>query len=453
MMVDLFASNSTDFIIIFACLVASAFFSASETAITSLGVMKSRHLLEQDPKTYRSLKLWLKHPGRVLTTILIFNNVVNILASAEATVLATRYFQNQAVGIATGIITVLVLVFGEVMPKSFARVHALRLAPFALTVINILYQVTRPLVVMLSGSANYLIRKFGTGGSGNFPAITEEEIEFLVKEGEKAGIFEDTKKSMISGVFDFDETKVREIMTPRPDIVALEKSKNLDDAMKLVIETGHSRIPVFEERVDQIVGVVFAKDILRSLNRNNNAALGVSQVMRDPLFEPESKPIVEVFKDLKKAKNHMAIIIDEYGGTAGIVTMEDILEEIVGDIQDEFDREEAKIRKLKSGVFEVVGSVNFSDFVEYFDIEQTLDAEDEGDADTIGGWMTNQLGDLPEVGQSIILQNLSLEVATVGRHRIERLHVTVSDKDPDTTLPSGSASAESTATDSEQLEA
>lgn len=428
-MLELFAANSSDFFIILGCLVASAFFSASETAITSLGVMKSRHLLEQDPKTYRSLKLWLKYPGRVLTTILIFNNIVNILASAEATVLATRYFQNQAVGIATGVITVLVLVFGEVMPKSFARLHALRLAPFALSVINVLYQLTRPIVILLSGSANYLIKKFGTAASGNFPAITEEEIEFLVKEGEKAGIFEDTKKSMISGVFDFDETKVREIMTPRPDIVSLEKKATLDEAMKVIIETGHSRIPIYEEKIDQMVGVLFAKDILRSLDRHKNAELAAGQVMRKPLFEPESKPIVEVFKDLKKEKSHMAIIIDEYGGTAGIVTMEDILEEIVGDIQDEFDREEAKIRKLKTGVFEVVGSVNFSDFVEYFEIEQTLDTDDEGDADTIGGWMTHQLGDLPEVGQSIILQNLSLEVATVGRHRIERLHVTVGEKD------------------------
>lgn len=422
-MLTFYPENYVELIIIFVCLIASSFFSASETAITSLGVLKARLLLEQDEKTFSKLNLWLEHPGRVLTTILIFNNIVNILASAEATVIASRYFKSQAVGVATGSITLLVLIFGEVVPKSFARAHSEKIAPVSINVIYYLYIIFKPIVIIFSDSANFLIKKFSSDPTAIEPTITEEEIEFLVKEGEKAGVFEDTKKSMISGVFEFDETKVREIMTPRPDIISFEKNSPFDEAIKLSIQTGHSRIPIFEDRIDNIVGIVFAKDLLRHLSQLNGGHPTIGEVMREPLFVPESKPIMEIFKDLKRTKNHMAVVIDEYGGTAGIVTMEDVLEEIVGDIQDEFDSEEAKIVEIDKSTFDVSGSVTISEFVEFFALDDSFESEVEGEVDSIGGWMTQHLGDLPEIGQSIIHQCLSLEVSEISRHRIERLRV------------------------------
>lgn len=412
-----------ELIIIGFCLVFSAFFSASETAITSLGVLKARHLLDQKEKAVKQLQLWLKYPQRVLTTILIFNNVVNILASAVATDLATRYFENQAIGIATGIITFLVLVFGEIIPKSFARANYESIAIFSMRFIVIFYKLTYPLVWLLSEFSSFTLKTMGSEELIH-PAITEDELEFLVNEGKRAGVLKDVKRNMITGVFDLDETKAREIMTPRTDIIAIKKEESIEEAAKLIIQSGHSRLPVFEDRIDNIVGIVFAKDLLRQLTHSENPdSKTLSQIMREPLFVPESKQLLEVFNDLKRTKNHMAIVIDEYGGTAGIVTMEDTLEEIVGDIQDEFDAEEAKILEIDKGIYEVSGSVNIGEFQEYFTLDDSFENEVEGEVDTIGGWITQLLGDLPEVGQTLTYGPLSIEVSEVSRHRIERVRV------------------------------
>lgn len=412
------------FITIGVCLIFSAFFSASETAITSLGALKARHLIDQRGQAVAQLKLWLRFPSRVLTTILIFNNLFNILASALAADLATYYFESSAIGIATGIITLLVLIFGEIVPKSFARANSERLAIISMLIISIIYKIFFPVVWGFSELANWVIRLLGSEQSLQ-PAITAEELEFLIEVGEKAGVLENTKKDMISGVFDFDETKAREIMTPRTDIAAVEKEDSIDSAVKLTIQTGHSRLPVYEERIDNIMGVVFAKDLLRLLaDKQSNGSTSLTDIMREPLFIPEGKPLMEVFTDLKRTKNHMAIIIDEYGGTAGIVTMEDILEEIVGDIQDEFDVEEAEILQIDPATFDVSGSVNISDFIDYFNLDDTFEEKVEGDVDTIAGWMTQSLGSLPEIGQTLDYDELTFEITDVDRHRIGRLRVT-----------------------------
>ncbi|MFW7378861.1 MAG: hemolysin family protein [Oligoflexus sp.] len=428
------SDDLSSFIIIGFCLIISAFFSASETAITSLGALKARHLIDQRGRAVKQLRLWLQHPSRVLTTILIFNNLVNILASALAAQLASKYFENQAISIATGTITFLVLIFGEIIPKSFARANSEKLSIFCMLIISVIYRLFFPIVWAFSELANHVIRWLGSDQSLQ-PAITEEELEFLIEVGEKAGVLEDMKRTMISGVFEFDETKVREVMTPRTDIVAVEKNDSIEDAVKLILQTGHTRLPVYEERVDNIIGLVFAKDLLRHLadpNRLQNGPENLSQVMREPMFVPESKPLMEFFKELKRTKNHMAIIIDEYGGTAGIVTMEDILEEIVGDIQDEYDVEEASILKIDDGVYDVAGSVNISEFVEYFDLDDSFEKEVEGEVDTIAGWMTQLLGHLPEVGQTLTHGPLTIEVTDVERHRIDRLRVIVRQVQPET---------------------
>ena len=419
----------TSFVIIGICLSLSAFFSAAETAITSLGALKARHLIDQRGKSVSQLRLWLQHPSRVLTTILIFNNLFNIMASAIAADLAIGYFESSAIGIATGVITLLVLIFGEIVPKSFARANSEILAIYAMLVISVIYKIFFPIVWAFSELANRVIKILGSEQSLQ-PAITEEELEFLIEVGEKAGVLEDTKKNMISGVFDFDETKVREIMTPRTDIIAVEKEESIENTVKLTIQTGHSRLPVYEERIDNIMGVVFAKDLLRLLadnEKDKSKPATLSELMREPLFVPESKQLMEVFKDLKRTKNHMAIIIDEYGGTAGIVTMEDILEEIVGDIQDEFDVEEAEILQIDDNTYDVSGSVNIGDFVEHFNLDQNFLEEVEGDVDTIAGWMTQVLGSLPETGQTMTHGPLTIEVTDVDRHRIERLRVSRGD--------------------------
>ncbi len=414
------------YLVIFGCLLLSAFFSAAETAITSLGTLKARHLLESGGKSVAHLKFWISHPGRILTTILIFNTAVNILASSVATELAYVRFQNGAIGIATGITTFLVLVFGEVLPKSFAKAHYEKLAIPFLRVIIYVYYTCYPLISLLSGFADLVIRVVSSGRQHSTPLITEAELEFIVNEGEKAGVIGDIKKNIINGAFDFDETTVREIMTPRTDIKAFSIDTPLKDILAKAIDSGYSRFPIYRNHVDHMVGMLLVKDLL-SQAASPKEGLVAKDIMREAHFAPESKSIMEVFKDLKRTKSHMAIIIDEYGGTAGIVTMEDILEEIVGEIQDEFDVEEAKILQVGDSLYDVSGSLNLDDFFDFFKLnlntEDTLEKDQE--SDTIAGWVTQLIGQIPKVGQSVRINGLQLEVSEVKHRRIHMIRVQV----------------------------
>lgn len=436
MILNFIFAESFSLSLIFICLIFSAFFSSAETAITSLGTIKAKHILEQKGRKAATLKIWLKYPGRIITTILLFNNVVNILASSLTTQLAYIYFKSGAVGIATGITTFCVLVFGEIIPKSFAKSHSETFALFSMPIVAFFYYLCFPLVKILSGFANILI-KIVSKGSVKTPLITEEEIEFIVSEGEKAGVIKDIKKDIIEGAFDFDETKVREIMTPRTDLAAFHTQTKLNEIIEETIKTGHSRIPVFRDNIDHMVGIVLAKDLLKYLNDQEDESqkdIVAEDVMRDAHFAPESKSIMEVFKDLKRTKSHMAIIIDEYGGTAGIVTMEDILEEIVGEIQDEYDAEEAQILKIKDKMFEVSGAINIDAFFEFFNIEESnLNEEQKGeDVDTLAGWITQMIGQMPKPGQKVQVGNLNLEVLEVSQRRIDLVKVEKNSRETDT---------------------
>jgi CBS domain containing-hemolysin-like protein len=218
-------------------------------------------------------------------------------------------------------------------------------------------------------------------------------------------------------------------MTPRTDIFGVEKNDSIDLAVRMIIQSGHSRLPVYDEQIDNVMGIIFAKDLLRYLadpkrsKSTANQPTPITAMMREPQFVPESKPLMDVFKELKQSKNHMAIIIDEYGGTAGLVTMEDILEEIVGDIQDEFDAEEAAILQIEEDVYDIAGYVNITEFMDFFELNESFAKDVEGEVDTMAGWMTQLLGHLPEVGQIVTHGELTFEVTEVDRHRIERLRV------------------------------
>ena len=420
--------DTTQLAIILVSLLASAFFSGTETAITSLGSLKAKHLVDQNGAAKRQLNLWLNHPARVLTTILIFNNFFHILASAVATDFASRHLQSQAIGIATGVMTLLILFFVEIIPQSFARTHAERIAVPTLRVIYVIYVLMIPIVWLVSEFAARVVSKLGGVRQEN-PPITEEELEYLVNVGERAGVLEETKKEMIVGVFEFDETKVREIMTPRPDVKWLNEGSNLSEALALAVESGMSRIPVCENAsIDNVVGILLVKDLLKVARDQPQGGgdFNLKMIMRAPFFVPESKPVMDVFKELKSSKNHIAVVIDEHGGTAGVVTMEDILEEIVGEIQDEYDTEEAEILELEPGIHDVAGSCNIDEFLEYFDIDENTIADKPDDGiDTLAGWIVALLGELPEIGKTLRIGPLNVEVTDVERQRIRRVRVSL----------------------------
>lgn len=427
--------TSIYYVMIAVCIVMSAFFSFSETAITSLGTLKAKHLLNSSKRYKPYLKLWLSHPGRLLTTILIFNNVVNILASSLATQLAYSYSSNNAISLATGLITFLILVFGEIIPKSFAKAHAEKVAVVCLQITYFVYYLSYPLVRLLSDFAEILIKKFSRGKM-TIPLITEDELEFMLSEGKKAGVFGDIKKNIIEGAFDFDETLVKEIMTPRMDITAFEANTPFQDMIDVVMKTGYSRIPVYKNQIDHVIGMVLVKDLLRYIGSPSEATNIIAKnMMREALLTPESKTIMEVFKDLQRTKSHLAIIIDEYGGTAGIVTMEDILEEIVGEIQDEFDTEQAKIVKIESNVFHINGYIHVDEFTDYFNLTESdfpsSEMFEQGGANTLAGLVTQLVGQMPRVGQKAPFGSLILEVLEVKHRRISLVKVLIKDKTPE----------------------
>lgn len=422
---ELFSSDKASLIGFLICTVGSAMFSMSETAITGLGTLKAKHIIDTQGAKAKQLLLWLNEPSRVLTTILLFNTGANIVASAIATDYANRHFNNSALAVATGFTTFVLLIFSEIIPKTIGKVYTEQIALFAMKFVYFLYVLSFPLVWVLSKIANATIQVFGGGKPVSAPAITEEELEFLVNVGEQAGVFEATKQDMISGVFQFDEIKVREIMTPRTDMVAIEAKAGLEAAIRLAYESGHARIPVYEDKIDHVVGILLAKDLLQfALNQQKQPQIKLMSLLRKPYQVPESKLIMDVFKELKRTKNHMAIVIDEYGGTAGLITLEDMLEEIVGEIQDEHDEEIAKIVEITPGVYEVVGQIAIDEFFDYFDIDiDSFEEEDDQEADTLAGFMIQRIGDLPKVGQKLQIGGIWCEVSQVARHRIEKIRV------------------------------
>ena len=405
--------------IIIICLLLAAFFSSSETSVTSLDALKVKHILASRGDKARSLRLWAEHPERVLATILIYNNMVNILATSIATTMALRHFEESAVGIATGIMTFVLVVFCEILPKSFAKANAEPVAIFTMWGVALLCQLSSPVVRLFAGLARWVLTKF-SGAQDQGHDVTEEQLEFMVNEGHRAGVIKDMKRNIIEGAFDFDETRVKEIITPRTQMQCLHQSASHGDALALAVKTGHSRLPVYGKNLDQIVGLVLVKDLL-AIQQEKDASdtqVPLSEVMREAFFAPQSKTIMRLFVDLKKTKNHLAIVIDEYGGTAGLVTMEDILEEIVGEIQDEHDEEDPSFVRIEEHIYEVDGSTNLEDFLEYFEIEPFEHA-----ADTIAGWVTDQTHEMPKIGQCVELQHLSISISDVAHRRVKTIRV------------------------------
>ena len=411
--------STVSLILIGFCLVFSAFFSASETALTSLSTLKVRHLIEQSQR-FRTLNYWINEPGKVLTTILVFNNAVNIFASALTTELVAMHFSSRAVGIATGITTFFVLIFGEIIPKSLAKVHATKIAVLAMNVVKLFCFTTYPLILILTKFTDRILQLSGSREEEAKPPITADELEFLVNVGGKHGVIENTKKQMLSGIFDFDDKAIREIMTPRTDVVAVDINESFNDVVIKTVTTGVSRLPVFEDKIDNIVGVILAKDLLKAYTQGKDTK--IEMIMRRPYFVPESNRVINVFKEFKRTKSQLAIVIDEHGGMAGVVTMEDILEEIVGEIQDEFDAEEDKITPTEDGAYEVTGAISIDEFREHFKLPTTAITE-EVEADTLAGLLTQVLGEMPKIGQTVTIANLILEISEVGNNRIQRVQV------------------------------
>jgi CBS domain containing-hemolysin-like protein len=351
----------------------------------------------------------------VLTLCLLSNNVVNIGASALATTLALRFFGERALLYVVPVMTLLIVIFGEILPKSVAMIHAERILLLCTPVLRFLGFVAYPVTWLMQASVQSIGWLFDIDLKHQSPFVTREEIEQVVNIGEESGALEAVERRMIHGVIDFEDTRVYEIMVPRVDMVAIEVTDTVGDAMKVFIAHGHSRVPVYDDSPDNIVGILHVKDTLRHLVASE---LGqpVSSLVREPMFVPESIRTVELLEAMRRDHVHIAIAVDEYGGIAGIVTMEDLLEEIVGEIQDEYDQETPGILEEEDGKYLVQGNMSLEDLSEALNCSFTSE-----DAESIAGLVLSLAGKFPEDNDSFEYGDWTIKVVDLEDHRIKLL--------------------------------
>ncbi len=397
----------------------SSFFSGSETALMSVSKVKIRHEMHRGVERAKAVDRLLKSPTKLLTTILVGNNVVNIAGSALATTLALDLFGSHGPWIATIFMTVLVLLFGEITPKSFAAQNPEKVSYWSAPYLLFLGVIFKPLVKVLVKITNIIIRLIGGDPNKQQPFITEDEIIRVVNVGEEEGVIEEVEKEMIHSIFEFDDTVVREVMIPRIDMVSIEKNTPIEEVVDIIIEKGYSRIPVYSETIDNIVGVLYAKDLLKFLKKDFHD-IKIEELMRTAYYIPDSKKVNQLLSELRVKKVHMAIVLDEYGGTAGIVTIEDLLEEIVGDIQDEYDVEELDYHFISDSELIVDARMPVDE------LNDLLNGSfPEEDYDTIGGLVLGILGHVPFSGETLEYDGIKIAINEMAGNRILKLHLDI----------------------------
>ena len=430
---------SAELIFLVVLITLNAFFSASEIAVISVPKLRLKQLIEDGNKSAEVLFNLADDSSRFLATIQIGVTFLGFLQSATAAIslsdglaaaLATvpvpiiaQSAQVLAVGLITIALSLVTLIFGELAPKSIGLAHSERLALIVARPITLLARLASPLVRFLVWATNLVAKPFGGQPRRGIPIVTEEEIKTLVDAGEEGGVLEEDEKEMIYSIFEFGETLAREVMVSRVDIVALDAETLLLDAMDVIIKHNHSRVPVYQNNIDNVIGILYAKDLLKVLREKGREAanqIKLSDIVRPAAFTPESKKVDELLEDMQKRRIHMAIVIDEYGGTAGLVTIEDILEEIVGEIQDEYDQaEEALIQELGATEWLIDARANLSDINDLLKADLPID-----ESDTLGGFIYESLGKVPLPGDEVQHGNLLLKVVNVAGRRIGKIRVT-----------------------------
>lgn len=425
-----------EIIILIVLILLNAFFAASEIALISLNDNKVKLMAEEGNKKAIMLYKLLKEPSRFLATIQIGITLAGFMASAFAAESfagsLARVFHEMGVPIPqatletisvifiTLVLSYFTLVFGELVPKRLAMKKAEAISMIAVRPLTLLSVITSPFVKLLTGSTNVIVRLFGVDPHENDEQVTEEEIRMMVDVGKERGTIQETEKMMIDNIFEFDNKVVSDIMTHRTNIVAIPITASLKEVIQLIHMEKYTRFPVFEKGIDNIVGILHVKDIILSLEGNHEKVLDIKDVIRKPYLVPAAKRIDELFKDLQKDNVHMAVAIDEYGGTAGIVTIEDLLEEIVGNIFDEHDEEEKEIIVIDDNTFMVQGTTSLDDVEKFLNVELETD-----DYDTLSGFLIGQLGRIPDQGENPVLEwsGIVFKVEEADEKRILKVKV------------------------------
>ena len=395
----------------------SAFFSSAETALMTANKIRLRNLSESgDKRAARVLKI-TEDSGKLLSAILIGNNIVNLSASSIATTLAIKHLGSAGAGIATGVLTFLILIFGEISPKTLSTIHAEKLALLYSGPISIIMKVLTPVIFIINKLSMGFLFLIGIKPEDADTQMTEEELLTIIDVSKEEGVIEYEEHEMINNLFDFGDSQAKEVMVPRIDMIFADVESSYDELIAIFKENMFTRLPVYEDNTDNIIGILNMKDLLFHTDKEH---FSVRDMIREPYFTYEHKNTAELFIEMRKSSISLAIVLDEYGATAGLITLEDLLEEIVGEIRDEYDTdEEDPIVQLNEREFIVLGSTNLDDLCEKLDLNFTSD-----DYDTIGGYLIGLLDHLPEKNEIIITDDdILLRVEQMDKNRIEKIYI------------------------------
>lgn len=411
------SSDAIQFLALIILICLSAFFSSAETSMTTVNKIRIQSLAEQGDKRAKILLTVIEDSGKLLSTILIGNNIVNISASSLATTLTMRLFGNAAVSISTGIITLLVLIFGEITPKTMASLYAEKMALSYARIIHFLMFLLTPVIFLVNKLAKGVLTLLRIDDSVKGNTITEHELRTLVNVGHEEGVIEKEERQMIYNVFDFGDSQAQDVMVPRIDVSFADVNSSYEDLIGLFREEKHTRFPVYEETTDNIIGIVNVKDLLLTDQKD----FTLRKILRDAYFTYEYKKTSELLMEMKENSVSFAVVLDEYGATSGIITLEDLVEEIVGDIHDEYDVEEEDdlTEIIPDKEYLALGSARLDDLDEVLHLNIESD-----DYDSIGGYIIEQLDRFPEKGESVTTQSgIRLVVDKIERNRIESVHI------------------------------
>lgn len=388
----------------------------SETALMSLSKIRTRHMVEEGVKGAKLVQKLTEDPNKLLGAILIGNNIVNIGASAIATTLFVDLLGASGAGVATAVMTVLVLIFGEITPKSIAKQKSEKVSLIVSSPISVIVKVFKPFIGIFTAISSLFIRILGGDPKATEPFITEEELKTMVGVSEEEGVLEDVEKEMIFNVFDFVDTQAKDVMVQRVDITAVDIDSTYEEVLDVIKSEQFSRIPVYNQTIDDIIGILNVKDLI--ISDEDKEGFSVSKYMREPFYTFEFKKIKELFKEMKKSRNHMAVVLDEYGGTVGIVTIEDLIEEVFGDIEDEYDDYDDEVKVVKEDEYIVDGSAKLDDISELIGVN--MESEE---FDSVGGLIIGELGRFPENNEEVNLNNIRFVVEELDKNRIKKVRI------------------------------
>ena len=413
------SGSSLTYILLLLLLLVSALLSAAETALLAANRLRMQQLDEAGDRRARTVRRLLEDPGRLLTTLLVGDNIVNVAATVLATsVLIAVFGWPRGVLYAIAGIVLALLVIGEIVPKTIAVKYADRLSLSLARPLAAVIAVLSPVLRLLSALGSIVVRPLGGRVNLTSPLVTEEEIRALVKVGEEEGVIQEDEREMIHSIFEFGDTVAREVMVPRIDMVCVADTETIAAALRVIRAEQHSRLPVYHGTIDQIVGIVHVKDMLTALQDGREDA-PVKDAARPAYFIPESKPLDSLLREMRRRKTQMAIVVDEYGGTAGLVTTEDLLEEIVGPILDEYDVEEKLLEVVNESVALIDGRASLGEVNEALKLNLPV-----GEVDTVGGFIYSLLGHVPTQGESVTYDGVELFVERLEGHRVARVRLT-----------------------------